>query len=621
MKQLLIFLTATVLLFANEDLDFENDFLSSLDEVSEIATKTKLNIDDTPSFITVLHSSKLQELGINNVYEALAQVPGVQLKREASGVPVVIFRGVSQKGEVKLMVDGVTINNSYRGSIYHYLDFPIELIERIEVIRGAGSVLYGSGAISGVVNIITKNANNNNEDSVFISGGTYDYYKAGTHFSTKIDDIQVAFDAYYQNSSKTIDSTDRHLRDFSVGVNIKNENFGLIARIKESNIGNAYGILDVPDLDTKKYDNINGAIFAQLSYHDKLSKESEIEILAGYSKYGQIVAAQYSAGTLDAKYHEHSYYAQIDLKSTILQNNTFLLGSKYESSEVTQSEVKMGSTLRPPVANPDSKRDILSLYANDIYSISSDLDISAGLRYDNYSDFDDAFSPTLGLVYRLTPTIRVKTLYAQAFRAPSWVEITKANSNLKAETSGSIEAGIIYKNDQDTTLRFNIYTTRINDMIVKNASRIYVQNEGGNFTGSEIEYIYMPNNKLELNVFGSYIHAVDSDNNDLADVANILATTSLIYKLDNGLSFGSLLKYVSSSKRSQTGTPDSRDDMPSSLIFDETISYSFENFSANLIIKDLFDKGTYYALPVRGAYNNDFNDGGRSVLLKATWEF
>ena len=186
------------LLLSNEDLALEDDFLQSLDEVSEIATKTKLNIDDSPSFVTVLHSDKLLKLGVNDVFEALGLVPGVQLKREKSGVPVVVFRGVSQKGEVKLMVDGVTINNSYRGSIYHYLDFPIEMVERIEVIRGAGSVLYGSGAISGVVNVITKSSNKDSKNSVFVSGGEYDNHKGGAIVSTNIGEFNFSLDAYYQ---------------------------------------------------------------------------------------------------------------------------------------------------------------------------------------------------------------------------------------------------------------------------------------------------------------------------------------------------------------------------------------------------------------------------------------
>ena len=83
MKQLLAILTLSSLLLANQatqnELNFEEDFLKSLEEVSEIATKTKLNIDDSPSFVTVLHSNELQQLGIKNIFEALGQVPGVQL--------------------------------------------------------------------------------------------------------------------------------------------------------------------------------------------------------------------------------------------------------------------------------------------------------------------------------------------------------------------------------------------------------------------------------------------------------------------------------------------------------------------------------------------------------------
>ncbi|MDQ7068680.1 MAG: TonB-dependent receptor plug domain-containing protein [Sulfurimonas sp.] len=227
----------STLLLSNDIPNFEDDFLQSLEEVSEIATKSKLNIDDAPAFVTVLNHEKLRKLGIDNVQEALAQVPGVQLKREAIGVPVIIFRGVSQKGEVKLMLDGVSINNTYRGSIYHFLDFPIELVERIEVIRGAGSVLYGSGAISGVINIITKSSSSENINSVFISGGSYNYYKGGALVASNFANIKIAIDTYYQENQKFIESTDRHLTDYSVGLKINDEHFALLAKNQKSDIG------------------------------------------------------------------------------------------------------------------------------------------------------------------------------------------------------------------------------------------------------------------------------------------------------------------------------------------------------------------------------------------------
>jgi outer membrane receptor for ferrienterochelin and colicins len=629
MKYLVTLAILGASLLADQGITLEESFLQGLDEVSEIATKTKLNIDDSPSFITVLHSDKLQALGIDNVFEALAQVPGVQLAREASGVPVVIFRGVSQKGEVKLMIDGVAINNTYRGSIYHFLDFPIEMVERIEVIRGAGSVLYGSGAISGVINIITKSSDANTQNSVFVSGGTYNRNKGGAYVSTQVGDFTLALDGYNQKSDKMLDETDRALKDFSVGLNIKDEHFGLMARVKKSKTGNAYGILGVPDKDKDLYDNINNSFLTQFSYNNDLNKKNHIVVLAAYNKYEQYIESFYPGRTVpliaptlvSSTYQEESYSAQADLISQSLDDNELLIGVRYELDKTLTSywTAAISSPYLPKyTSDPDASREILSLYLNDTYSVTSSLDVLAGLRYDNYSDFGDAYSPNLGLVYAINDKLRVKALYSRAFRAPSWVEITSAdvNTKLEAEKSNSIETGFVYKQNQYNRFRLNFYATEIENMITKNGSR-YIQNSKNNFYGTELEYNYSPNYQTEINLIASYIDAKDNDGNNLADIANILSSASLVYEIGSGFKFGSLLKYVSSSSRNDT---DTRANMPYSLIFDETISYRFKNFTASLILKDLLDKGTYYALP-QSTLGNDFYDGGRSFLLKASLEF
>ena len=613
MKYLISLLILTATIFAQDNLDFEDDFLQSLEEVSEIATKTKLNIDDSPSFVTVLHSNRLRNLGITNVFEALALVPGVQLKREASGVPVVIFRGVSQKGEVKLMIDGITINNNYRGSIYHYLDFPIEMIKRIEVIRGAGSILYGSGAISGVVNIITNSSQKDSKNSVFISGGTYDSYKGGALVSGFIGDFKLTLDTYYQESAKMIEKSDRHLKDYSVGINISDEHFTLIARVKQDDIGNAYGILGIPDLSKENYNNENNTLLTQISYKNNLSKNNQISLFAGYTRYGQdIEAAHPKIPMIDATYRESAFYSQIDFINSSLNDNELLIGAKLESAKTTESKWSAGP---PYISNPDFSRDTISLYLNDQYSISSDFDISAGLRYDHYSDFGNSLSPNLGLVYRVHETVSLKALYSHAFRAPSWIELT-SNPDLQAEKSNSIETGVIYKPNEYNTLRLNLYASNIEDMIEKEG-KTYEQHNKHKFYGTELEYIFTPNNATEINLLTSYIEAKKGDGEDIPDIANLLASASLTYELDLGVTFGSLLKYVSSTKRAPQDTREKLDD---SFIFDQTISYQYKDITTSLIIKDLFDKSTLYTLPPNSA-GFDFNDGGRSFILSAGVEF
>ena len=622
MKFTLLFISFLSILTANNSLDLENDFLKSLDEVSEIATKTKLNIDDTPSFITVLHAKKLQKLGITNIFEALGLVPGVQLSREISGVPVVVFRGMMQKGEVKLMIDGVTINNAYRGSIYYYFNFPIELVERIEVIRGSNSVLYGSGAISGVINVITKNSQKNVQDTLFVSTGNNDDNLGGFLYSSQLDDIKLSIDSYYHKDNKMIQNpnsiagnSDRHLNDYSIGVNISNEHFGFLGRIKSSEVGNAYGIFGIYDVSKDIYDNQNNSYLAELSYKNSINHDTKLSFLLGYNRYEQNVDAHHPLlNSIESQYKEDSYYSELNIISNNFKKHTLLIGVKLETVRTLQAE---WTAPIPFISDKDSSRKSLSLYFNDNYSLSQNIDITAGLRYDNYFNFGDSLSPNFGLVYRASDTIRLKTLYSHAYRIPSWIELT-SNSSLKAEKADSIEAGLVYKQNSLNTLRVNLFATEVQGMITK-PSRQYIQNSNAKFYGSELEYIYQINNQIEVNLFASFIDAHDEDGTDLANVANVLGSSSLNYSLDNGLSFGSLLKYISSSKREVT---DIRDDIKSSLIFDETISYVYHSVSTNLIIKDLFNRGTYYAMPLKYNTNNiDFYDSGRTIILKIAWNF
>ena len=608
--------------------DLGVDFLESLDEVSEIATKTKLNIDDTPSFITVLRNDKLKKLGIKNLFEALALVPGVELKRELSGVPIVVFRGATQKGEVKLMVDGVSINNSYRGSIYYYLDFPIELIDRIEVIRGAGSVLYGSNAISGVVNIITKTSQEVTKNTVFASTGTYSSHQIGTIFSTKLQNIKLSLDAYTQKDQKTISigpnssgqtgDSDRHLDDYSVGVNIKGQHLSFNGRIKNHTNGNAYGIFGVLDKDPNKFQNQNRSLFGELTYKNNLSLQNSIKISLGYTNYNQKVETATSK-IFTTDYKEQNYFGELNILSKSIDNNRLLMGIKFESSDERRNDIKVNGhqLAQNPIIHSGFTRKISSLYVNDEYTLQQNTNLSAGIRYDYYSDFKNSISPNLGLVYKFNERLRVKALYSHSFRAPSWIELT-SNSSLEAEKSDSLETGIIFKYSSYNVIKVNLYATKIDDMITKDPqTKKYVQNTKNTFYGAELDYNYILNNQTDFTLIASYVDAKDNNGDPLPNVANVLASGEFTYELSSGFVFGSLLRYVSSSKRAPE---DPRTAMDSSWIFNQTISYNYKHFEASLIFDDLFDAHTYYNISPNN-YQQDFDDGGRKVIMNVSLEF
>jgi len=631
LKKSLSLILLCSLLSANDDLLIEDDFLQSLDEVTQIATKTKLNIDDSPAFITVLHSDKLQKLGIRNIYEALGLVPGVKLHKESSGVPVVVFRGATQKGEVKLMIDGITINNAYRGSIYHYLDFPIEMVKRIEVMRGSGGVLYGSNAVSGVINIITHSSEKTATNKLFASTGSYSNHKGGAIVSTNISDVKISLDSYYHKNNKYIASgpdkageygdADHRLKDYSVGINVQDEHFSFLARIKESDMGLANGLFNYLDTNKDKYVSTNRAVYTQIGYKNNISENNIINLSAGFNSYKQTIETPLtSTRYLNAYNKEYSYNIQSELISNSIEDNELILGAKYEKFKAENSSLFLNGIVElDPLIDPNSNRKIYSLYFNDTYSGLDSLRISTGLRYDNYSNKKnnkDVYAPSFGLVYSLNELVKLKATYSRSFRAPSWIELTK-NDSLTAEESDTFELGLVYKQNMNNTFRLNIYSMKIDNMIVKDAVQGYAQSNASKFNGVELEYMFLPTENTELNLVASYIDAKDSQKNDIANVAKFISSASFIYEFDSGITLGSLAKYISKTSRD---IDDTREKMKDSLIFDQTISYNIKDFTLSATIKDLFNEKTQYVSP-KNTYINDLPDEGRTFLLNASWEF
>ena len=128
-KKLLI-VTYSTLLLAN-DVD-KLGLLDDLQNASQIATRSNLNINKTPAVVTVLYSDELKKLGVVNLYEALGYIPGIELAMGNGGAKQIILRG--NKGflrdKLKLMIDGVSVNIELSGANYIYLDLPIDIIEK-----------------------------------------------------------------------------------------------------------------------------------------------------------------------------------------------------------------------------------------------------------------------------------------------------------------------------------------------------------------------------------------------------------------------------------------------------------------------------------------------------------
>ena len=144
---------------SGEDEQWLQDMLQVMDESTEIATQTRLNADYVHGTVSVLQGRNLEALGVRNVWEALALIPGVIITENGRGELFIGVRGFSapfNAGNIKVLLNTVPMSRDSSGLSSQALSLPIEQVERIEFIRGPGSVLYGDFAYNGVLNIFTR---------------------------------------------------------------------------------------------------------------------------------------------------------------------------------------------------------------------------------------------------------------------------------------------------------------------------------------------------------------------------------------------------------------------------------------------------------------------------------
>ena len=653
MKKVMWSLLAASMLAASDDVhvalldDFEQSLMEGLEEVSDIATKTKLNIDQTPAFITILYRDTLAEFGVDTVYEALSLIPGVELSMEPTGAKQVIFRGIKEKGKIKLLIDGIPINNTFRGSMYHYLDLPAELVDRIEVIRGPGSVLYGSNAINAVINVITKSGSDLAGTGAYLSTATYNQHKAGGLYTFKNGTFKLAVDAYSQQSNKQIDAgpdasltykgeSYEALRDYSVGIVLNNDHWSLYTRTKSSVQGGTFGGYNYLERDKHRPGIQNITHFGELAY--KLSAGiHETVFKAGLNHYEQHVDTTFiPSGSGDivymSGYQETGAYAELTTTTTLSNHCTLVYGLYASRTEALQENFYSNHPLitSTELIKPEVERTITAAYLQSSSSVSDTLDILAGVRLDHYSDFGDALSPRLAAVYAVNDDTNLKVMYSRAFRAPSWVElysratpISTGDESLSAETADTFEVGIVTKKDIENLIRFNLFYTNVNDIIYRDSTSYYTQHGTSHFYGGELEYKKRLALATTMTLNVSHTDGVDREDNAITDIANQTANLQLAHKFQNRLTSGSKINYVGPRKRVD-GDP--RDDLEGYTTLDQTFSYRYQNgLFLSFSIKNLLDSDVRYPAPYdfsnsRYTYEEDYPREGRTFWLKVSWD-
>ena len=475
-----------------EDLDFAEMSLEDLLNVEvTVASKTEETAADAPSTVTVFSRAEIQNLGITTVHELLNYVPGFQATRDSTnGIEnAIAARGsFSNNGNTVLfLMNGFRVNEQYQGAHIGSRDFSIENIQRVEIIRGPGSALYGSNAFLGVVNIVTTNDVN---DAKF-QYGNLDSRDFAINMGRESGDLKASFFARaFSDSGETYSgvydqlglesTTDDPIAGFEGYLSLQYRNFTVNVRHSEREQDNYYFARRLAS-DINHHETSQSSIDLKLDFD--FSSSVTADFTAGYSLSTwdgvvRIFPANVELGPPGLPFFTEGdfvggpsletafYNLGFNMAAELSSSNTLNFGLAFEAAEAPDN-LNINNYDTPPNSLPvfvgnegltgnsrfflvDEDRTIGSFYVQDKQNFGSVATLILGVRYDDYSDFGESINPRGALIIDHGGNGKIKFLYGEAFRAPSLAELyTQNNPNiagdasLDATTIQTFEIGIV----------------------------------------------------------------------------------------------------------------------------------------------------------------------------------
>jgi outer membrane receptor for ferrienterochelin and colicins len=421
-----------------------------------VSAKAPVNATEFAGSVTVISAEDIRASGATSVTEVMDTVPGVQLVVTGSNSGKAPQLRGQDTDQVLVLVNGKRLPNTDRNlpfaPSFRYNWVPLANIERIEVIRGPASSLYGADALAGVINIITRKADSTWQGNISLYGKVTDDANGGdgeglslatsgpitdsadlaiaiesTHVDAILDDDdQLSLSSERDNESIQADlgfdlSTDDRLQ------------FGFIYGKEEGNdTDSRFGSTSNIPLNTTRRR-------ATLDYQTKLGQFT--------THFGLLTSdADVEEGSSIWEVGEDG--ASIDLQGQLTDAQYLSLGINYRKEEAIRTDSVIF----------DNEVNATTLFVQDVIDINTNNTLTLGLAYDNHSKYDDESSPKINWFSQLTPTLGFKAGYGESYLAPSLRESSSAyvvpagptrvyvgNDDLQPETAQTVELGLTYK--------------------------------------------------------------------------------------------------------------------------------------------------------------------------------
>ena len=452
---------------------FERDQALKLPDVLISANRQVEARNDSSAANTVFTREDIDRLQPDSVTDLLRRVPGVQVSQTGGrgSLPGVYIRG-TQSAQSLVLVDGQRIGSSTSGdSNLQHLN--IEQVERVEVLRGSRSVIYGSDAIGGVVQIFTRRggeqglqprlhmgvgSNQTWESSLGLSGGDE---KTRFNLGASLDEtagINRTHESYpsdgdhdeYRNKSLSLSLSHALSDDFEVGANVLN-NSG------KSEFDNPFGRFDMTTFESVQQQPYNDFDVSSVSsYADaRIHERWKTRVELGHSENREKTRDKLSDERTVFNTYRDSLNWQNDL--TLTERNSLMVGGDWYEDRVNSS------TAYDEDSRWNRAAFIQHRYQADRFSTE------LGLRHDDNQQFGSQNTWSGTFTLPLNPDNEVLLTYSEGFRAPTFNDLYYpdfSNPDLKPETSKSYELQWRSQLSENSRLEASLYRTDLQDAII-----------------------------------------------------------------------------------------------------------------------------------------------------------